>query len=274
MKKIIDKNYFQDEELTGWLSGSKQNYVVLTDFAAMEAYKGDTVQNIFPSMKILSHFPDQVLVLKNTQKVCRLNMRGKGLQRRLVDDVQTREFGEYCKALRKAKEGDRGNRAALMSRGEEANQFMDTLLRSALNIKDGIEAFSKMFTSEELKIIRRHGTYTPQMTDKFRTQTYMVTAKLFIKFGFNTLPSFSQTINSFIFRYSLCGHLLALRWISHGGVGTVNLETIRNDAIDMNYITFATYFDGFLSNDRKASSLFAEVNAHLKELSAYPFKPG
>ena len=41
-RKVVDSNCLQSEALRTYLSTSAANYVVLTDYAAMEAYKVDT----------------------------------------------------------------------------------------------------------------------------------------------------------------------------------------------------------------------------------------
>lgn len=52
MRKVVDSNFLQSDELRDYLSKSAGNYVVLTDYAAMEAYKGDTLDTIYRSMEI------------------------------------------------------------------------------------------------------------------------------------------------------------------------------------------------------------------------------
>jgi hypothetical protein len=47
MQKIVDSNFLQSDALRAYLSASTDNYAVLTDFAAMEAYKGDTLAWIY-----------------------------------------------------------------------------------------------------------------------------------------------------------------------------------------------------------------------------------
>jgi len=45
MRTIVDSNFMQREELRSYLAASRYNYAVLTDYAAMEAYKGDTYRS-------------------------------------------------------------------------------------------------------------------------------------------------------------------------------------------------------------------------------------
>jgi hypothetical protein len=43
VRKIVDSNVLQSPVLRAYLSKSANNFAVLTDYAAMEAYKGDTL---------------------------------------------------------------------------------------------------------------------------------------------------------------------------------------------------------------------------------------
>ncbi len=57
MRKVVDSNFLQSPALRGYLANATTNYVVLTDYAAMEAYKGDTLASIFKSMSISRELP-------------------------------------------------------------------------------------------------------------------------------------------------------------------------------------------------------------------------
>lgn len=64
MKLVVDSNRLQSEELRTYLNASTSNLAVISDFAAMEAYKGNTLASIYKSMQVLADFPNQVLILK------------------------------------------------------------------------------------------------------------------------------------------------------------------------------------------------------------------
>ena len=53
--------------------------------------------------------------------------------------------------------------------------------------------------------------------------------------------------------------MLILKWLIDHGWETYPDEKMRNDAVDMFYVTFATYFDGVLSNDRKINSIYRQA---------------
>ena len=64
MRMVVDSNYLQCPELRQYLERSSENIAVLTDYASMEAYKGDTLTSIYKSMAILSEFPHQTEILR------------------------------------------------------------------------------------------------------------------------------------------------------------------------------------------------------------------
>ena len=83
MRKIVDRNFLQSPQLREYLSGSRNNFAVLTDYAAMEAFKGDTLANISQATEILSEYPKQVIVLKSTGVICQLKGRRCGFTPRM-----------------------------------------------------------------------------------------------------------------------------------------------------------------------------------------------
>src|SRR5258708_3432617 len=103
--KVVDTNYLQCEALRSYLAASTDNYAVLTDYAAMEAYKGDALNWIYGRMEILAQYPKQVLILRGLQDICRLNGRAAASQESLIDEAQTNDFSDYCRDLLAAKHG-------------------------------------------------------------------------------------------------------------------------------------------------------------------------
>jgi hypothetical protein len=83
MRKIVDRNYLQSPELRDYLSGKRKNRVVLTDCAAMEAVKGNALQNIVSATEMIREFPRQVVVLKSTNVISTFKGRRCGFTRRM-----------------------------------------------------------------------------------------------------------------------------------------------------------------------------------------------
>ena len=98
MRMVIDSNYLQAPALKKYLSESTENYAVLTDYAAMEPFKGEP-QVIYRSMEILAERPRQVIILKSTQEVCGLSSSDAIRPDGLIDLDQTRGFPIFCQLL-------------------------------------------------------------------------------------------------------------------------------------------------------------------------------
>lgn len=82
----------------------------------------------------------------------------------------------------------------------------------------------------------------------------------------NELPKASQLPHSYVFRFAVSAYLLTLDWISNGGPGNVNLERLRNDFVDMNYVAYGTFFDGILTRDAKMKRMYNETCFLLENL--------
>ncbi len=179
MRKIVDSNYLQSECLRTYLSASRDNYAVLTDYAAMEAFKGDTLVSIYRSMEILADYPKQVIVLKSTGVVCGLRGRRKGLQRRMIDEEQTDGFANWCSGLEKAKAGDVALQKQLLDAGQEASAHLDRMLADAKTYAENLEGVAKNYDAAELKILRSNKPHTVELIDKITGNILNLAALLF-----------------------------------------------------------------------------------------------
>jgi hypothetical protein len=140
---VVDTNYLQCEALRAYLSASADNYAVLTDYAAMEAYKGDTLAWIYRHIEILTQYPKQVLVLRGTQEICALDGRAAASQEPLIDETQTREFSDFCHLLLAAKGGDQSLQRQLLENGREATAHIDRMLLDMPTLASGIDLMAK-----------------------------------------------------------------------------------------------------------------------------------
>jgi len=262
VRKVVDSNFLQTDELRKYLLKGVQNTVVLSDYAAMEAYKGETLASIFNSMRVLSEFPDQVVVLKSTQIVCSLSGHPAGLQKRLIDSSQTKGFNKYCKLLKQAQTGDNRHVHVLQEYGEEATRHLDLVQSDAERIPATISVISKTYSQSELRSLRTGKPLAQQTVDKILSSILQLAAFMFRDHPkVHKLPEYKYLSNTFIFRYALCVYLLSLDWISKGGAKGVKSATMRNDLVDMSYAAYATFFDGLLSADKKANRIYRSAHS-------------
>jgi hypothetical protein len=241
----------------------------------MEAYKGAMPASIYASMAILAQHPKQVIVLKGTQAVCGLKGRAASSEQ-LIDVNQTREFPEYCRSLIAAQSGDRSFQKQLLEHGREAAAYMDRILADAGTVLSGFDAAERVYSDDELKIIRNGNKYTQKMADKIMHNFMLLAVHLFKEFkdqGTGEITTNPEVRNTFIFRYALCAYLSILKWISIGGTRSTTRkpERIRNDYIvDVNFAAFATYFDGLLTAEKKLQEIYATADFLLREILVMP----
>jgi len=211
-RKVVDTNCLQEEALRAYLSSSADNYAVLTDYAAMEIYKGDTLAGIYGRMEILAQYPTQVLVLKGTQNICSLTGRAATAQTLLIDETQTREFPEYCHNLLAAKRGDLSLQRLLLKHGREATAHIDRMLVDMSTLSSGIDLMAKSYSPAELKILRRREKYTPQMLEKLIQNILSLANELFKEHpNVTVVPTAPEIRDTFIFRFALCGYVSILK---------------------------------------------------------------
>ncbi len=267
MREVVDSNQLQSDALRSYLAKSRRNIAVLTDYAAMEAYKGDTLASIYKSMAIVADFPDQVLVLKNTVVACGLSSRGAGLQKRLIHQAQTREFAKYARGIHLAKNGNLALQRQLLKHGKEATAHLDRMLEDAKSTGAVFDDLAKAYSKDERRLVRNRQSYTPEMVDKIVRSVIRTAGKIFKDHpSVKVLPTYEELPNTFIFRAALCGYLLALDWGARGGAKDARAGTLRNDMIDMNFAAYATFFDGLLSADAKVNRIHQEARLFLSAL--------
>lgn len=255
---IIDSNVMQSEILRNYLSASENNYAVINDYASMEAYKGNTLTSIFRSMEILSEFPKQIIVLKTTGAICALYGRKQGLQRRLINERQTNDFPTFCRRLSQAQAGDLYIQRQILESGQVANYQMERILMSAPIMPDGINELRKTFSPEELKIIRLNKPFSISL---IRKAMQFIIDLTFITMERHPSPppkikNIIELQNTFLFRHAIMSFVWSLEWIAQGGADNLRPDKMRNDLVDLIFATYATYFDGLLSNDKKANRIY------------------
>lgn len=267
MKLVIDSNKLQSEDLRKFLASSKSNFAVLTDYAAMEAYKGNTLASIFKSMAILTDFPEQVIVLKGTRSACAQRGRLAGLQRRLIDEEQTKGFSEFVENLRRAERGDDNVERQLLEYGQEATAHLSKMLVDAESTAGVIEDIANLYSKEERKLVRAGDALPGPAVEKIVTNVLYIAGKAFHKHpNVHFVPKYDELGKTFIFRVALCTYLLVLDWGARGGARDANPAKFRNDFVDMNFAAYATYFDGLLSADAKVRRLHGEARVWLTAL--------
>jgi len=231
------------------------------------------IANIASATQILRDFPKRVIVLKSTRFISMLKGRRCGYTRRMVDWNQTRGFPEWCLNLERALAGDRNLQRQILENGEEADAHLDHMRDEQLNYVENLAAHARRFDDAELKAWRKDGRSSEEMLGKILKHVLEMVAFLFATNPhFKELPHARELPYTFIFRYAVAGCFVALRRLKDG-LQKVNPEKVRNDIVDCAYVAQATYFQGFLTKDVKASELFSDTKALVNLYLAHPPPP-
>jgi hypothetical protein len=223
MRKIVDRSFLQAPELREYLAASRKNSAVLTDYVLMEAFKGETVQNITSATEILCEFPKQVIVLKPTGIICQLKGRRCGFTRRMISKDETKGFSEWCKGLTRAKAGDKDLERQLLEKGKDADAQLGRMLEAQSSYAANLDEHAKRYTDAELKALRRREPMSDGMFDRV-FDNILGRAAILIAGNPNIreLPPSPELPYTFIFRYSLTGYLLDLCRLADGGAKGVS----------------------------------------------------
>lgn len=270
LRVVIDSNRLQSDELRAFLQADPENFAVLTDYAWMEAYKGNSVLSIQKSMAVLKDFPDQVIVLKGTRSVSALDARAPGIAKRMYWSRGGREFHDTVAGLKQAAQGHAGALKQILDHGKSADRQMDKILAG---IADLPTAFSDMmdtfFTKEEVACIRAGKPYNAALTLKFLGISDQVALRFYRAHPQKPRhPSRRSRYDSFMHRFSLACLLYFLSWIRDGSQLKKTPAKLRNDIIDINFATYGTYFNGVMSEDKRVFSLQVELSIVLEAAGA------
>jgi hypothetical protein len=261
VKKIVDAGAMRSPLLAAYLAASSRNFAVLTDYACMESFKGNADVNLRKSLEILSQYPKQVIVLKGTAKIIRLQPRGHGLHARLIDPKQTAGFGNFCRAVLAPGVSRPDVRPMIRQRAQKATAHFDTLTASTETVRRGMQMFVQSYTSTDLKILRTHQPVSATFGERIVKDILMTTALSYrdSMVPLIKIPQAGEIIYSFQFRHSLCCYALNLKWATDGGLQSVPNARLKNDLTDMTYAAYATFFDGLITNDQKLAELHEQA---------------
>lgn len=161
MKKVVDANYFEDEDLEAYFRASRENRAILIDYAGMEMRKGtDPVKNLSRSLSVLCKYPKQVVVLKGTRIIAGMNTATQGLGIRLVDKTQTRDFAKFCRHIQLTAAGDKRYIAEIKESAVDAQMHFTQMESELTAIQEVIADYAARFGTKQLTELRESKRYS------------------------------------------------------------------------------------------------------------------
>lgn len=267
VRLVVDNNCLQSQELDNFLSVSRNNFAVLTDYACMEIYRARLDTAVHSKISILARFPRQVLMLKGTKAVCGLSGRQAGLTRRLVDAHQTRQFDSFCEAVEKFANGDERFREDINRKQALAREHLSKMASDLAGKPLDYAGFQALFTEAEIRGIRLREPLQRSTAKKFLKLIRFLAEALHRDHPTTKRqPSREEWPNTFLYRYSVFELVQFLDWIRRGSPSNLSVEKTRNTAVDMIVGTYATYFEGLLTKDQRCQEVFDEASFLLERI--------
>jgi len=266
---VVDKNYLENPDLELFLREHAENKVLLHDFSAIESLAGNPLKNLCRTLSIVSKFPGQVLILKNSRTLLAMGAIRPEFRFDMVDWPQTRTFGEYCEDLRKAEAGDESRRKQVAAHAHAANDHLEKMLTIVPLMTELIGRLAATTDREVLEARRKGGIAMPVKGGaKLLDEAFDIASAIAERGNAARIPAqVDEAAQHYVFRFALALRLFALRWAEAGSdIRQAKHETLRNDFVDLMYITCATYWDDFLTSEKKMASIYSETTFLVNEL--------
>lgn len=270
VRVVIDSNRLQSDELRAFLAHDKENCAVLTDYAWMEAYKGNSLLSIQKSMAVLKDFPDQALVLKGTKAVAALDPSAPGIAKRMQWSRRGGEFRDTVVGLQQAADGHLGAIRQIIEHGRAADTQMEKILNDMTELPEALQDMMQaLLTADEIAGIRAGKPHSAPLIGKFLD----ISDQLAIRFykahpQKPRRPSRRARYDAFLYRFSLGCLLYFVSWVREGGQKHKAAAKFRNDTIDINFATYGTYFNGIMSEDKRVRDLNIGLCVVLEKIGA------
>ncbi|HEY8269258.1 MAG TPA: hypothetical protein VIG33_00095, partial [Pseudobdellovibrionaceae bacterium] len=254
------------EELNSYLARSRQNYAVLTEYSAIETYAPLDPAMTFQSMKTLGSFPEQVIILKGAMDCCGIIGEPALYPEIFIEAGQTKGFRQFFRDLELAKHGSIQQCEGVLKHGIAAKTQLARIHSSTEKVLEGLIDLSKTYTTAEIQAIRNGIGIRDMAVLNRATANALDFAGLTFSThpSVNRTPSFEELSDTFIFRHAICAQSLLLKWIESGSQVNLASMKIRNDVVDINFATFALYFDGLLTKDKKLNSIYENAKRLLQ----------
>ena len=166
-----------------------------------------------------------------------------------------------------ASKGNSELKRQINDHGEMVNNHFKKMLSDAKYLGQAFINISELYSKDELRELKsiKSFDYDIELSDNLEKKLingiHLMSRYCYSNIPQKTpVPKIRNYYNSYLFRFAVCGYLLALRWITSGGACDVKATKLRNDVVDITYATYATYFDGLLTNDKKLISIYNDAS--------------
>lgn len=259
MRVVIDTNCLESEELDLFLSSSKDHAAVIPGHTIAEIFRPKDNEAIFASLKIICTYPKQVIVLKENRLANRVDPKAAAISNHFIDKKTTRQFPKFSELIEAAQQGHPGYLRHIEQRRQWAIERVGTAQASMGDQSEAIQELVSNFDKHELKELRAGRPLKDITRFRIITLTNEIAAELLSDVDRKKrLHPPPYRYNQFVWRYAL-SHVIQLLQLVKNGAIRRDPENAKNDHFDNVFATFATYFNGVMTNDLKGTLLTHEI---------------
>ena len=260
MDLVIDTNCLQDSLLEDFLLQKPTNRALITDYAKREIQQTVSIDRVRDSLAILSRFPAQIVFLKGTASAMRNRGRISGLQRRLIDQRETNFFPQFCKMIYGESPQAKAFQSSFLKHSAEAKEFMNSLIKNMDGTIELYQGLELEWPKEAISLLRKTGYADSKESIEwlFRFMSDLTSQVVSKAPGGISWPAKHEWPFMFSYRSCLFYALHFQEWLIKGSPDEIAAKNLRNDVVDINFATFATFFDGLMTRDRKCEARYFE----------------
>ncbi|WP_031364499.1 hypothetical protein [Caballeronia sordidicola] len=265
-RKVLDISYAKDPRLANWLKQSKQHFVVLTEYFAVEALNARDTHGVAENFDILRNHPDQVLVAKPINPLCQLEPKHLHKPKNLIDASSTKDFTRLSRQIGRM-HVDLRIQLAIQERMYEASLYLENLSPAGDAMKDVLSGWLKTFRESDVKMLRKENEWTSEFKHTFLKNIIELSDTMLELAHPTACPETLQDLLlSMNFAFPLCFSIRAVHRSAKGNPKDIGSRSHRSDLIDSTYCTIALYFDGLLTHDVGAQRTYNQARRILSQL--------
>jgi hypothetical protein len=260
-RMVIDTNCLGHGDLETYLAGAKDHRGLISQVTMIEIHKDAAIDITRKLMAIACRYPRQIEILQDESDLTYMAGGTRRLARRLIDPVQTADFGAYCATVIKAPIDPQieGQFRSLKAQSED---YVGDVASRAANLFNLYRLAEAGFTESDLRHLRKRDVFPSDLVAKLVDFAFSVRGVL-IRGGSEretAFPSLTrEVINTVLFRYSLMVVLFFARWVQTGKTDITNPDRLTNQLLDFKIAAVATFFDGLLTKDAALTELFDDA---------------
>lgn len=265
-RKVLDISYAKNPRLNDWLKQSKQHFVVLTEYFAIEALHARDEDGVAANFEILRNYPGQVLVAKQVNPLCQLAPKQLRRPRNLIDEPSTKDFAKLGRQIGRM-HSDLRIQSGIRQKMHDARLYLENLSPAGDAMKDVLSGWLQTFRERDVKALRRENEWTPEFRHTFLKNIIQQSDGMLDRVRPEACPgTVQELVLSMNFVFPLCFSIRAVQRSSKGNPRDIGSRSHRSDLIDSTYCAIALYFDGLLTQDMGAQQTYDLARKMLSQL--------